>query len=339
MKLYTVILFMATLFLGKNLRAQDLHFSQYFNAPMLLSPANAALMPESDYRVGANYRTQWGAIPVPFNTISAYGDVQFLRNKNETNWLGVGLAFFNDKAGAGSLALNKGQLMVAYHVMLDDANMLSVGLGAAYAQRSIDIEKLTFDVQWDGFRFKRDLVNGEGNANPKSSYMDISAGLNYAYFPNENLYIKFGAGLFHINRPQETLLRDKNNRLGLRPTGLLDALVKVSSSWIVNPSIYYTYQKAASELVCGIQASANVAPSANRPTSLYFGGYYRVKDAVIGLLGLEWNYLRLVGTYDFTVSSLSKANGSAGAFELSLSYQGLFSGNSINRNAYNCPRF
>jgi hypothetical protein len=35
--------------------AQDLHFSQYFNAPLLTNPANTGFEPDADYRVGINY--------------------------------------------------------------------------------------------------------------------------------------------------------------------------------------------------------------------------------------------------------------------------------------------
>src|SRR5688572_11237773 len=86
------------LFFSSQATGQGLHFSQYYNAPLLLNPANTALMPESDYRIGVNYRQQWAAIPVPYKTISAYADFQALRNKNLTNWMGLGLAFWNDKA-------------------------------------------------------------------------------------------------------------------------------------------------------------------------------------------------------------------------------------------------
>ena len=38
---------------------QDLHFSQWFNAPLITNPANTGFIPDADYRLGANYRDQW----------------------------------------------------------------------------------------------------------------------------------------------------------------------------------------------------------------------------------------------------------------------------------------
>ena len=63
-------------------RAQSIHFSQYYNAPLLLNPANTALLPENDFRIGMNYRNQWSVVPVPYNTFSAYGDLKVGGNRD-----------------------------------------------------------------------------------------------------------------------------------------------------------------------------------------------------------------------------------------------------------------
>src|SRR5690606_23765854 len=103
-------------FVPASLWGQGLHFSQYYNAPLLLNPANTALLPDHDYRAVANYRSQWGRVPVPFSTIAASADFQAFRNMNETNWMGIGGAIFSDRAGNGNLALTNVQLTMAYHV-------------------------------------------------------------------------------------------------------------------------------------------------------------------------------------------------------------------------------
>ncbi|MFN7275608.1 MAG: type IX secretion system membrane protein PorP/SprF, partial [Bacteroidota bacterium] len=50
---------------------QDIHFSQYYNAPLLVNPANTGFNPDFDYRVGVNYRSQWANIGSPYKTMSA----------------------------------------------------------------------------------------------------------------------------------------------------------------------------------------------------------------------------------------------------------------------------
>jgi len=318
--------------------AQGLHFSQYYQAPLLLNPANTALMPEADYRATAHYRSQWANIPVPFTTLSAAADFQVLRNANETNWLGIGLAVFNDRAGKGDLSLFKGQLTAAYHVQLNSSNLFSAGLGLALVQRSVDFSKLTFDTQWDGFTFNPDRAQGENFQSAKTSYADVSAGINYAYFPNEFLYLQLGVGLLHINQAKESFF-GAENRLGMRPTANLDIRYQLNTGWIAEFSGYYSRQKAASEIIYGALFSSNLSPKEQRPNVLIFGLYHRFYDAVIPVLGFEWEQIRLLLSMDITLSPISQANRSNGAFEVSLSYQGLYNRVSRGRDAYNCPRF
>jgi len=317
---------------------QGLHFSQFYNAPLLVSPANTGLMPDKDYRVGVNYRSQWANVPAPFHTFSAFGDFQLFKNNEGSNWLGVGAAVFNDRAGNGDLALFNAQVSAAYHVQLGSYNMLSVGMGAALVQRSVNFSKLTFDTQWDGFTFNPQNGNGEAYAFQKTSYADISAGVNYAFFPNENLYFKLGAGLLHINQPTESFY-SQQNKLGMRPTGNLDMLFRMNDNVIADVAAYYTYQKGASEMVYGASFSYNVMPKESTPNIIILGLYNRLGDALIPTVGFEWNGVRFTSSLDVNISGMSPANGGNGAIEFSIIYQGLYNRSNHGRSSYNCPRF
>jgi hypothetical protein len=98
-----------------------------------------------------------------------YGDCGLFRNQWETSWLGTGLGIWRDVAGTGNLALTKVQANLAYHVLLNDNSSLSAGLGAAYNQRSVDFDKLTYDVQWDEFSFNKNISNNESFNKARSS--------------------------------------------------------------------------------------------------------------------------------------------------------------------------
>src|SRR5437868_13274163 len=101
------------------LRSQDLQFSQWFNSPLLTNPANTGFIPDADYRLGANYRNQWSSImSIPYKTMSVWGDVQLLRDRIESGWLGVGGVILRDVAGSGSLTSTKVYGSVAYHQMI-----------------------------------------------------------------------------------------------------------------------------------------------------------------------------------------------------------------------------
>ncbi len=318
--------------------AQGMHFSQYYNAPMLLNPANTGLMSDYDYRAGVNFRNQWASLPVPYKTFSAYADFQLFRKKQETNWMGAGLAFYNDKAGNGDLSLTRTEAFIAYHIEIGSNSMISGGLSGAYVQRSVDFSKLTFNDQWDGMLFNTTMAAHEQPGQVKTNYIDVSAGLNYALFPNEAVYIKIGAGVSHINQPKESFY-GMVNQMGIRPTGNVDALLRLSNSVTLNPSVYYTNEKVASELVYGTLFSINVGGNLRNGQSVILGAYHRYGDAVIATVGLDWAGFRTMFSYDVTASKLSPYNGSNGAFEMGIRWQGSYGASSNDRKVYNCPRF
>lgn len=334
----TVLSFFALL-LFSTVNAQGLHFSQFNNAPLLLSPANCGLLPKDNYRAGVQYRNQWSQIPVPFNTFSAFADFQLLYNYDHTSWLGLGGALFTDQAGAGDLSLTKFQADVAYHLQLGYYTMLSVGFGLAYAQRSVNFSKLTFDAQWDGLTFNKDLANQESYTFQKTGYPDVSVGLSYAYFPNDNVYFRVGMGLLHVNQPNESFYH-LDNKIGMRPTANADVLFKLNGSWICEISSYYTQQKKALELVYGAKFSYNVTPTENSPNILIFGVYQRLDDAIIPMLGFEWDKIQLLSSVDITTSDLTPASRGNGAMEFSIIFKGLYNNNrGKDVGGYNCPRF
>ncbi len=318
--------------------AQGMHFSQYYNAPLLLNPANTGLAPDNDYRVGVNYRKQWATIPVPYNTVSLYGDFQLMRNQNETNWMGAGFAFWNDKVGDGDLKLTKFDVFLAYHVQMGEYSMLSFGATAGFATRTVDFSKFSFGQQWDGFIFDENIPSGESGFIGKSNYVDVAAGLNYAIFPNENMYVKIGLGMAHLNQPKESFY-GQQNRIGIRPTMNVDAMMKLSEKVILNPSIYYTSQKGANEFLYGTLFCVNLSANEQKQAQLILGAYHRYGDAAIGVIGLKYMQWKLMTSYDFTMSTLSPANKGRGAFEMGFVFEALYNSFSKERRTYNCPRF
>lgn len=322
--------------------AQGIHFSQYYNTPALMNPANAALMPDHDYRVGAIFRNQWSSVPVPYNTFSAFADFKVFRQETEKNdnWLGVGAAFYNDRAGDGNLSLTRIEGFAAYHISLGYSSMLSVGLSGGYVQRSVNYNNLTFDAQWDGLTFNRGIGNSEQAGIVKTNFMTVAAGVNYAYFPNDNVYLKVGGGVANINQPNETFYNGMTNKLGMRPIANADVIFKAGSRWIINPSVYYTTQRAAMELLYGAQFRVAVTGQEQTNVQLILGGYNRLNESLIGTFGVQWGSVQAMMSYDATISSMAQYNNGYGAMEISIIYMGLYdNGGGRPARSYNCPRF
>lgn len=320
--------------------SQDLHFSQFYNAPTLLNPANTGLLQNSDWRAGVNYRNQGATIPVPYNTFSLFTDFGLMRNQWDNAWLGTGLAVWRDVAGNGDLALTKVQGNLAAHILTSEKSNFSAGLGLAYSQRSVDFNKLTYDVQWDEFSFNKYIANQETYSVQKTTFIDLNAGVNFSYYNNDNFYLKASVAASHLNQPTETFY-GQSNKLGLRPIINLDVVYKANDNIILSPSVYYTRQKKASELVGG--TLLNINASGASPTidanEIIFGIFYRNKDAVIGVAGFKWKQNRVTFSYDHTVSQLSVGNKGVGAMEVSLIIQGNYRKDGQPTTMYGCPRF
>lgn len=322
-------------------KAQDLHFSQFMNSPLVTNPANTGFIPDADYRIGGNYRSQWTSVPVPYKTASVWGDVQLFRNKIENGWVGVGAVLLNDAAGRGNLRSNKVYASVAYHQMLGLSSLISAGFNAGYASKRIDITKLSFDNQWNGKFFDAVAPSGEAFlTNSNTSYFDLQVGMNYAYFPTENTYINAGLSVHHINKPKETFFTNSNNEVPRRYIAFLNGSFKMNDDWILNPNSYFSTQAKAKEFVLGGNAAYNVKGDGS--IVVFGGAYYRWADAGIAMVGIEMKNIRFTFTYDATMSNLSSFNQANGAWEFSLIKNGYYNEYFGDKNTMRqsmCPRF
>jgi len=322
--------------------SQDLHFSQFFNSPLTTNPANTGFIPDGDYRLGINYRDQWSSVmTVPYKTMSAFGDMQVMKNRFENGWLGVGGVILKDVAGSGNLTSTKIYGSVAYHQMLGYSSLLSLGFNVGYANKQINTTNLKFPDQFDGKFFDNKLPTGVVLARNNIGYLDMQVGMNYAYFPTEKVYVNTGFSAHHVNRPRESFfasdINQINNQLPIRYIGFLNGSFMVNEQLIVNPNVYFTTQAKSYEVVGGLNAHYNL--SGDGEYILIGGVYYRFKDAAIALIGLGYKDFTFSFTYDATISSLKNYNNTRGAFEFSLVKQGLFGQYNGDRRQTICPSF
>lgn len=321
-----------------NTYAQDLHFSQFFNSPLTTNPANTGFIPDADYRMTAHYRNQWSSImTVPYKTMSLSGDAQLFRDKLENGWLGAGAVILSDVAGSGSLRSTKIYGSIAYHQMLGNSSLVSAGFNLGWANKRIDPAGLKFPDQFDGKFFDGNRPTTGIPLNNNVSYFDMQVGMNYAYFPHENVYINAGYSIHHVNKPRETFYDDKseNGLIPMRHIGFVNAILKVQDKVILNPNAYFSMQSKATEIAGGLLANYNLSEAGEK--QLIAGLYYRYKDAVIPMVGFELNNLRFTFSYDATVSSLRNYNGYRGASEFTLVKKGFYPQNTGRQSM--CPQF
>lgn len=338
------LIFVGLLGLAFSVRAQDLHFSQWFNSPLLTNPANTGFIPDADYRLGANYRNQWSSImSVPYKTMSVWGDAQLFRDRIESGWVGLGGLILRDVAGSGSLTSTRAYASLGYHQMLGEAHLLSIGFNAGWANKRINTSELKFPDQFDGRFFDNTLPTSVYLDNPNVSYFDFQAGLNYAYFPTEYLYVNGGVSAHHLNRPRESFFNAGatgpaiSDRIPVRYTVFANTSYKLSDELIVNGMAYYSTQSNTSEVVGGGNLQYNL--SGDGESQLLGGLYLRAGDALIPAVGYQWKNIRLMFSYDATTSQLRQYNSGRGAFEFALIHNGFYNEYYGDRRQSFCPTF
>ena len=334
-RIFIYILFVVALFGQKQLHAQALNYSQYYNAPLLTNPANTGFNPDYDYRAGMNYRTQWASVGTPYKTMGVWADAKLFANRFENGWMGIGGSIIKDVAGAGQLTATGAAVSIAWHQMLGYNSLLSAGFSAGITTKRVDLSKLNFDNQWNGKFFDITIPTFEPFAFSQVGYLDLSMGLNYAYFASENFYFNAGASIMHLNSPKESFFAASTSdaRVPMRYNFFANASLKMDNLWIVNPNVYYSSVGNKSELVMGMNANRNI--SGDGMQQMILGLYYRTGDAIIPMVGYQVNDLKITVNYDATISGLSNLNGARGAYELSIIKQGIFP--SSQGRSVKCP--
>jgi type IX secretion system PorP/SprF family membrane protein len=325
MKLFRTIfiIFLSTVSFVQ-LKGQALNFSQYFNNPLFVNPANTGFNPDMDYRIGGNYRNQWASTASPYKTMGIWADTKLFANRFENGWMGIGAGIMKDVAGSGSLSSTSANLSLAYHQMLGYKSLLSAGFSAGMVAKRIDFSKLTFDNQWNGQFFESTIPANEPFAYSQAAYFDLSMGVNYALFASENAYFNAGISINHINRPKESFFDASvtDSKIDMRYTFFANASIKVQDTWILNPNIYYSSMGTSNEIVLGMNGNRDLTGDGAK--QLILGLYYRKNDALIPVVGFQINDVKFTVNYDASTSSVNSGASVRGAYELSIVKHGLF---------------
>ena len=318
----TLLLVVLNLF-GLLVMGQDPHFSQYYASPLTLNPALTGSF-NADFRVAANYRNQYfgefGRPQFTYDTYSVSFDAALLRKKLDLDQLGVGLVFLSDVAGNGALTQNTIQASIAYHKVLDRFNRhtLSLGLQGGITQEHINFQKLLFESQYvDAVQdFVSTQPTGENVLKSSIIYPNMSIGVLWRSRLGKIINLYLGFVYANAIMPKESFLGDGSNKLDSRFATHGGVDIKLGKYVTLTPGFMFQIQDAAMDAVPGIAVGYEL----NDISSIYFGTWYRVNDAVIPMVAYEIHGFRVGASFDATVSDQKVANSSKGAFELTLIY-------------------
>ena len=91
------------------------------------------------------------------------------------------------------------------------------------------------------------------------------------------------------------------------------------------PSFFYAIQAGYKEITPGLLFKIRVGNSTKysglfKQGAIYFGSHYRIKDAIIPQVYLEFSDYMLGISYDYNNSDLSSITGGYGGLEISIRY-------------------
>ncbi|MBW8049579.1 MAG: type IX secretion system membrane protein PorP/SprF [Cytophagales bacterium] len=325
---------------------QDIHLSQFYFSPLNVNPALTGAI-EGELRGILNYRNQWRGFASPFVTMSFSADMTFLGDELGEDWVGAGLVILKDKAGTGNLTNLKFMLSGSYFKWINKWNYLSGGVQAGFVQRKLDYSQLTFNEQWDPNTGNLGPDNGEGINDTKSfSHLDVHTGLLWSFIPNDKVQVATGIGLFHLLAPPESFydfvlnFEGQLDRLGRMVTIHSNAKLSLNKKWDIRPSALYMRQKKAQELTLGTSVGYKLVEDYKYDVSgtVFLGSWYRLGDALVMMIGGEYQNFTLGISYDINVSSLRLASNGRGGPEISLIYEAPLP-TKRRRRSLPCPRF
>ncbi len=313
-----LLLFFVALLTFNALRAQDIHFTQYYMAPTNLNPGMIGNF-EGTLRIGGIYRDQWRSVlnSNRYGTPSAFVDAPIIRGFRKRDWIGVGLTFVSDKVGSGALKTTVGKLGAAYHLGLDKKGNSHISIGADYGKTSRRVN--------DNFNFEDELTMGFpssaddqrlGQSN-KADWTDISAGVMLTSKLNKRMDFNIGFSMFHLGKPNYGIL---NNTEKIPQRSVLHGQfnVALTDRWTVSPAFLYQTMGGADEI--NLQGLAGYLINPEKEIRVNVGVGYRFRDAINALAGIQYKDLRVGLAYDVNTSDLTSATNGRGGFEIAANY-------------------
>jgi type IX secretion system PorP/SprF family membrane protein len=321
----------ATLLFTLKGNGQDPEFSQFYANPLYLNPALAGA--NTCPRLVLNYRNQWPSLSNSFVTYNLSYDQYIDKIRG-----GVGLLVNTDNAGGGILRTTTASLMYSFRLQAGKHFVVNMAVQGSFYQKSLNWDKLQFEDQIDP---QQGFINPTSEQPPDNSsliFPDFAAGVAFGW----KGILHGGVAVHHLSEPNMAFYSQNTNNLPMKITGHFGGNINLEGGssfgadsepkFFLSPNILYQQQGPFHQLNAGVYVVRY---------PLIIGGWFRHNfensDAVIALIGLQYESLKIGYSYDMTLSNLRGNTG--GAHEVSVAWQ--FSCYEKRRRirAINCPEF
>lgn len=328
-----ILLISATL-AGFTALSQDIHFSQVYNNPLFVNPANVGGFTGYE-RVVLNYRSQWSSSGSPYNTMGFSFDMPMFQKDGEKAHLGAGISVYNDRAGDSKFGTTMPALTFGGIVPTGKYSRFTTAIQLGYLQRSINLSSVQWGSQFDGKEYNPILPSLENQSSVSSGAFDMGVGIRYSIDQKNETFGGFtfnkwdiGVAAYHITQPKMDALigGDKiYTRLVAHTSARFD-LKEANFGFM--PYFVMFLQGPYSQYNGGLLVRYKFTEGTKitgffTESALYVGAHYRSNDAIVPQVMFEYGAWGIGLSYDLTVSTYKQANNLNGGFEVAVKWHDL----------------
>jgi type IX secretion system PorP/SprF family membrane protein len=308
-----------------DIKSQDIHFSQHYSNLVRLNPAFTGISRCSV--LSLSYRNQWTGINNAYNTYSATYQ-QFLYKLHS----GIGFSYFKNNEGNNAFSQNNFDAIYSFHFKAVRKTFIAIALQATYFTHRISSQNQIFSDMIDLQEGISDFTS-EPIVNQKFKILDFSTGI---IFYNQKYY--WGAAIYHIkkiNISSMFYILPTKYTLHFGAKYKFDKSGNLKTDFEFSPNIIIVQQSQFQEINIGLYFYKDIFTFGIWDRMSIFP--YVMNDAVIFILGTNFNRFKLGYSYDFTTSKLLRTT--YGSHEITLSFKFNCSEKIKGKNTISCPSF
>lgn len=245
------------------------------------------------------YRNQWTGFSGGPKSILFSADYGTIFNG------GVGLTVSQDKAGFEKTTMAK--LAYSYHLHVGTSGVLGIGADVGMLQKGLNGDFRSPDGYSTGNPGPDNSIPYPGTS---ATTYDLGLGI---YYTTKRLYV----GISSLHLPEQTLKKTEGGTGGYsfdytvaRHYYIMAGYTFMGQSLDLTPSILTKSDATSTQLDVNLMAKWK--------KMLFFGVSYRLTDAAVAMVGLEWMNFKVGYAYDYTLSPLK--NHSSGSHEIMLGF-------------------
>jgi type IX secretion system PorP/SprF family membrane protein len=322
-----------------NAGAQDIHFSQFHEMPLLRNPALAGIY-RGDVRMTSAHRSQWGSVTVPYQTQALGFETKFAVSRHVDDFLTLGIQLTNDIAGDSRLGRFQALPVVGFHKILDElrSGYLTLAFMGGPVQQRFDPTRLRFDDQFVNGAYSSLNPTQQAFSQTNLTYWDPSVGLSWSQIVGADVRFYAGACYFHFLKPRVAF--SPQNDVRLNPKLMVNAGMNSPLSEFDRLILYLdVFSQGGNRQAQGgvLLTHSFLEVDEDYGISLSAGAFYRWNDAVVPVLKLDMYSFGLGLSYDANTSKLRTASTFRGGLEATLSFRSFLQIRNGSLQRTQCP--